>query len=151
VDVLYVMSRYGIEQEYTLLQKDINWPLGWPVGGFPGPQVWNLFQYLFFFFLIRETPPPESALCGLRWTSKTPAVPGSYKRCTSWLELETCCENLFQYLLTCLSDMLPGCLLTSSVNIYTFAGSILLFCRGWQILRPWHCWCPLQGMLVCWY
>ncbi|RWW05548.1 hypothetical protein BHE74_00006871 [Ensete ventricosum] len=26
---------YGIEQEYTLLQKDVKWPLGWPVGGFP--------------------------------------------------------------------------------------------------------------------
>ncbi|KAK8949501.1 Glutamine synthetase cytosolic isozyme 1-1 [Platanthera zijinensis] len=29
---------YGIEQEYTLLQKDINWPFRWPAGGFPGPQ-----------------------------------------------------------------------------------------------------------------
>ncbi|MFS8005537.1 putative glutamine synthetase [Helianthus anomalus] len=24
---------YGIEQEYTFLQKDVHWPLGWPQGG----------------------------------------------------------------------------------------------------------------------
>lgn len=32
-------DRYGIEQEYTLLKKEVNWPLGWPTGGYPGPQV----------------------------------------------------------------------------------------------------------------
>jgi hypothetical protein len=39
--------RYGIEQEYTLLQKHINWPLGWPLGGYPGPQVILNFLYTF--------------------------------------------------------------------------------------------------------
>ncbi|EOY21435.1 Glutamine synthase clone R1, 1,ATGLN1,1 isoform 2 [Theobroma cacao] len=29
---------YGIEQEYTLLQKEVKWPIGWPTGGYPGPQ-----------------------------------------------------------------------------------------------------------------
>ena len=29
---------YGIEQEYTLFQRDGRTPLGWPTGGFPAPQ-----------------------------------------------------------------------------------------------------------------
>ncbi|KAH9707188.1 glutamine synthetase cytosolic isozyme 1-1 [Citrus sinensis] len=32
-DVVAEEPWYGIEQEYTLLQKDINWPLGWPALG----------------------------------------------------------------------------------------------------------------------
>ncbi|MQM08225.1 hypothetical protein Taro_041080, partial [Colocasia esculenta] len=37
-DVVAEEPWYGIEQEYTLLQNGVNWPLGWPVGGFPAPQ-----------------------------------------------------------------------------------------------------------------
>ncbi|KAJ4833432.1 hypothetical protein Tsubulata_048890 [Turnera subulata] len=37
-DVVAEEPWYGIEQEYTLLTKEVKWPLGWPVGGYPGPQ-----------------------------------------------------------------------------------------------------------------
>ncbi|KAF2317562.1 hypothetical protein GH714_024690 [Hevea brasiliensis] len=37
-DVVAEEPWYGIEQEYTLLQKQVRWPIGWPAGGYPGPQ-----------------------------------------------------------------------------------------------------------------
>jgi hypothetical protein len=58
-----------------------------------------LFKYIFFFYL-RKLHLPESALCGPRWASKTPAVSDFYKRCTSWLELETYCANLKSCIIT---------------------------------------------------
>ncbi|THU58399.1 hypothetical protein C4D60_Mb03t13830 [Musa balbisiana] len=33
------LPKYGIEQENSLLQKESQWPPGWPVRRFPGPQV----------------------------------------------------------------------------------------------------------------
>jgi len=61
----------------------------------------NLRPNIFFFFWIRgNLAPPESALCGPRWGSKIPVVSGSYKRCTPWLELETCCADLKPFAIT---------------------------------------------------
>jgi hypothetical protein len=56
---------------------------------------------LFFFFLDSRKPhSQESVFCGSRWASKTSAVSGSYKRCTPWLELETCCADLKFFTIT---------------------------------------------------
>lgn len=50
-----IVQRYGIEQEYTLLQTNVKWPLGWPVGGYPGPQVMPLLVVSFgFLFHISQ-------------------------------------------------------------------------------------------------
>jgi len=53
-----------------------------------------------FFLDSRKPHPPESVLCGPRWGSKTPSVPGSYKRCTPWLEFGTCCADLKPFTIT---------------------------------------------------
>jgi hypothetical protein len=53
-----------------------------------------IYNSKFIFLDSSKLHPLESALCGPRWASKTSAIPGSYKRCTSWLELETCCVDL---------------------------------------------------------
>ena len=87
-----------------------------------------LVQFFFFFFFfsffldLRKHHPPESALYGPRWASKTPTVPGSYKRYTPWLELETYCADLNPFAITPrplrTSIFLVNPLLTSVYSIY---------------------------------
>jgi hypothetical protein len=65
---------------------------------------------LFFFFLVRGNfILPENVFCGSRWGSKILAVPSSYKKCTSWLELETYYTDLkfFTITLRLLKTILP--------------------------------------------
>jgi hypothetical protein len=54
----------------------------------------------FFFLDLRKPHPPESALYKSRWASKTPAVPGSYKRCMPWLEFKTYCVDFKLFAIT---------------------------------------------------
>jgi hypothetical protein len=83
-----------------------------------------MLEFFFFFFWIRgNLTSPESALCGLRWGSKTPAVPGSYKRCTPWLELKTCCADPKPFAITLrplgLGFFLPSSFLSHGLGMYT--------------------------------
>jgi len=48
---MLIVQRYGIEQEYTLLQTNVKWPLGWPVGGYPGPQVMSILHSFLLAFI----------------------------------------------------------------------------------------------------
>ena len=48
----------------------------------------------------RKPHPSKNALYGHNWVSKTPAVTSSYKKYTSWLELETCCANIKPFVTT---------------------------------------------------
>ena len=63
---------------------------------------WTTNELKFYFILFYSRKPYllESVHCGFRWASKTPAVSGSYKRCTSWLELEICCTDFKPFVIT---------------------------------------------------
>jgi len=54
----------------------------------------------FFFFDLRKPYFLKNIFCESMWANKTLAVPSSYKRCTSWLELETCCADLKLFAIT---------------------------------------------------
>jgi len=60
-------------------------------------------QALFFFWIRENLISLESVLCGSRWGSKTLDIPGSYKRCMPWLELETYCADLKPFIITLVS------------------------------------------------
>jgi hypothetical protein len=54
----------------------------------------NLYLFFLFFFYSKKPHYLESEFHGSRWTSKTLTVTVFYKRCMSWLELETYYANL---------------------------------------------------------
>ena len=54
----------------------------------------------FSFFWIWETTSHVRHILWPRWVSKTLFVPDSYKKCTSWLKLKTCCVDLKPFAIT---------------------------------------------------
>lgn len=55
---------------------------------------------------MRKPHSLKKAFCGLRWISKTPIIPDSYKKYTSWLKLETYYAN-FKFFTTTLRSLGP--------------------------------------------
>jgi hypothetical protein len=51
-------------------------------------------------FYLRKPYFLKSVFYRFRWTSKISIVPDFYKRCISWLELETCCADLKPFNIT---------------------------------------------------
>jgi hypothetical protein len=54
----------------------------------------------FFFFRFEEIYLLKNVFCWFKWASKILAVSGSYKRYTSWFELETCYADLKPFAIT---------------------------------------------------
>jgi len=91
-DVVNTTWEEGVDTEWSICVAGLPHTLAYR---FHAPS-----NYLFFFFGFEKIYFLKSVLCGSRWTSKTSAIPSSYKRCTPWLELETCCANLKLFAIT---------------------------------------------------
>jgi hypothetical protein len=91
-DVVNTTWEEGVDTEWSIC-----------VAGLPHTLAYRFHaptNYFFFFLDLRKSYLSKNAFYGFRWTSKTPTVPNSYKRCTSWLELETCCADLKLFAIT---------------------------------------------------
>lgn len=89
--------RYGIEQEYTLLQPNVKWPLGWPVGGYPGPQVFTIFLNVTILLLCDYLKYKGWIV----WCET-----GLYKTCVSQQERYNFTVSLFRVLITVLLGLI---------------------------------------------
>jgi hypothetical protein len=100
----------------------------------PFPSLIVLFSIFYFFLDSRKPYPPESVFYRHRWASKTPNVPGSYKRCTPWLELETCCADLKRFAITLrpLKTLFSNIAQETTIYIYIYIIEDCNF-RAWKI------------------
>jgi hypothetical protein len=77
-------------------KKLVQWALHWHID----EDIFMVASFILFFWIRGNLTFLKSVLYRLRWGSKTPVVPGSYKRCTPWLELDTCCADLKPFAIT---------------------------------------------------